>query len=483
VLIVAYELLIEAVGNETRIVLSKNGSPTELIIENLDRESLVGNIYVGKVEAYSKALGAAFIDIGEAKAGFLAVKAKPFPVEGQSLLVQVSRDGYRSKGPQVSQDLSIAGRFLVYSPFRPGVSISKKINNETEKERLVEILAGLVSGEEGLIARTAAEHISHEILSNELNLLKKNWENISILAAERKAPALIRRDLNPVPKVLRDQPLPELSAIIINGLQAFSEASDWCKAFAPELLQRMSLYRGHISLFDTKGCNDVFDSVTGRFVGLPSGGALVIDRTEALTVIDVNSGGYLRGSTPRDNAYSVNLEAAEEICHQIRLRNIGGMILIDFISLEDEKAWAEILETIGRHLAKESGFARCLGKTNGGLVEIVRRRSRPEISEYLVEACHSCDGSGLQKTTDAAVFSLLTQLRQTSAAAPMGSILIVVSPEISDSLEKSYGTGAALAAAIGIGRIIEWRSDPDLTGNRYQVSLSENKLLENKDEF
>jgi len=465
------EMLIETVGDETRIVVLRDGEPFDLFIERGARKSLVGNIYLGRVETVSKGIGAAFVDIGENKAGFLPLRMDRVPAEGEAVRVQVTRDGYREKGPQLTHDLSVAGRFLVYAPEGGRLSVSRQIDSPKEQERLTAVLRGLAQDTEGLIARTVSAGASEDRLKAELEALRATWAGIDKTGAQKTAPALLHRDLPPTAKAVRDHAAPDIDRIVIHGGEAFADAKGWCDIFAPEIGDVLQNHRGQFSLFDDYSVGEIFKSVTERSVPLASGGGIVIEPTEALTVIDVNSGRYLGGGSPRENALKINLEAAHEICRQIRLRNIGGMIIIDFIRLDDDPAWDEILETMRNALGNDRVPARLLGKTEAGLVEIIRRRTRPALSEILSRNCMACDGTGSEVHPEAAIFALAAELRQAASAGPLGPISIEGSPEIVECLSGAYGTGAGMAAAIGVGRALEWRIDPQLTGAQYRVSI------------
>ena len=467
------EILVEVVGDEARVIVLEDGIPVDLIIERETKKSLIGNIYKGRVETINRGLGAAFIDLGEQTTGFLPVDQDDYPVEGESVWVQVRRDGYKSKGPQVSCSLSLAGRFTVFSPYSGKNSVSKKIEDEAERTRILDILSNLVEGEEGVIARTASELEPKDDFSREIRCLREIWSVVRSRGEIAETPSLLHRESKLVVKAIRDYAGSEIDQITISPPTSFLEVKSWCEFFAPELVKKLVTHQGVASLFRQRGLHSLFDEVSEPLVPLPSGGALVIDQTEALTVIDVNSRGYSSGKSPKDNASRINLEAAVEICRQIRLRNIGGMIVIDFIGLDEEEMGLQrVTQVLEERLSQDKVSARLLGKTNAGLIEIIRRRTRPPISEFLREPCPACQGSGSSIQAASAIFNLIDEIKQTAEFGNPGQILIYVSQNISDHLEKLYQTGEKLASAIGVGRVLSWKVDNKLINGEYQISIT-----------
>ena len=467
------EILVEVVGDEMRVILLDDGIPADLIIERETKKSLVGNIYKGRVETINRGLGAAFIDLGEQNAGFLPVDRDDYPIEGESIWVQVRRDGYKSKGPQVSRSLSLAGCFTVFLPHGGKNSVSKKIEGDAERTRILEILSSLVEGEEGVIARTASEFELKDNFLREIRCLREIWSEVRCIGEIAETPSLLHRESKPIVQAMRDYAGLKIDQITISPSALFSEVKSWCKIFAPELVKKLVRHQGAASLLHQRDLKGLFDEVSEQLVPLPSGGALVIDQTEALTVIDVNSRRFSSGQNPKDNALKINIEAAVEICRQIRLRNIGGMILIDFIGLdEEEMGLQEVSQVLEERLSQDRVSARLLGKTNAGLIEIIRRRTRPPISEFLKEPCQVCHGSGSSIQAASATFGLIDEIKQTAENGQAGQILIHVSQNISDHLDKLYQTGEKLASAIGVGRVLNWKVDNRLINAEYQISIT-----------
>lgn len=466
------KILVEKTGTDTRIAIIQEGTLIDLIIDRDSRQSRVGRLYLGRVQRVVSGIGAAFVGFGDGKAGFLPLSdLEAVPAEGEKLLVQVTRDAYREKGAQLTPRLSLPGRYLVYAPMGRRVSVSRQIKDEGEEQRLLDILEGLRSEDEGFIARTAAKNISEQVLSREAEALRSVWRDIDQRAGSETPPSCLFGDENPVVQAIRDHASDALETVLVSDADQLAAGRDWCRQFAPEIEQKLALADHDRSLFVAHGIDEEIDLALSTRVPLPSGGGIVIEPTEALTVIDVNSGRYVDGSTPEDNALTTNFEAAEEIARQIRLRNIGGMIIVDFIHSEIDQIWSQIIERLERALAHDRVYARVVGKTGAGLVEIIRRRTRPALSELLLRRCVSCAGSGQVLAADEVVNRIVHEIRQTALNGPPGPITISVHSEVAILLDRLYSSAENASAALGIGRALYWESSGSMDIADFEINV------------
>ena len=433
----AREMLIEKEGNELRAAILDNGWLVDLFIERETRSSIVGNIYLGRVERVIEGIGAAFIDIGRDKSGFLPL-TKSYssgPIgsplaEGNMVFVQAKRDGFREKGPQLSREISLPGRFLVYAPAGDRLSVSRQIENQDERERLLKIINKISEKDEGFVIRTVSEGLDPRTIAAEANYLRERWKKILIKRKGIEAPAIIFSELSAMQKAIRDNAQDDVVNIRFDHGGVFKEAKNYCETFYPELVERLSYEQSCTPLFDQFGIGEAIDTALSKNAPLPSGGGLVLESTEALTAVDVNSGHYIEGSSPDENARKTNLEAAVEVSRQVRLRNLGGLIVVDFIHMQDEEGWEEVLEVLRKSFSRDRVRCRVVGRTEGGLVELIRRRSRPPLSETLLTRCPECDGGGHVWRTDSLVFDVLRSLRREAALGVPGRFRLSVSPEI-----------------------------------------------------
>jgi len=451
------ELLIDCDGGELRVAVMADGRPRDLIIESTVRASLVGNIYLGRVRRVLPGLGAAFVDIGEPRAGFLPLRARadddetaPALGEGAVVSVQVVRDAYGKKGPQLSRRLTIAGRYLVYAPDSARVTISRQIEDEAARDRLLEIAERLVEGAEGFVVRTAAWGAAEAAIGAEAPLLRHAWAALGVARDQAEAPALLHREPGPVERALRDHGRPDIDAIRIAHGAELEAARRFCRLFAPDLLDRLSPHGDAAPLFEAHGVEDAIATALERRVGLPSGGAIVIDQTEALCAIDVDSARYSGGGDPLGAAFATNLEAAAEIPRQVRLRNIGGLIVVDFIHAEDDEQWDRVLSVLADGFADDRNPCRVLGRTAGGLVEMTRRRRRAGLRETMFASCEACEGTGQERRPATVAADIMRALRRDVHTLPGDGLAVHADALVIEALCGLHAGGDdGLSRAIG----------------------------------
>ncbi len=423
------DILINITPQETRVALVMQGAVQELHIERTLSRGMAGNVYLGKVVRVLPGMQSAFIDIGLERAAFLHVadiwearahdghNAALAPIErllydGQAITVQVVKDPIGTKGARLSTQISIAGRMLVYLPQDPHIGISQRIEKESEREMLRQKVRRLQHPEErgGFIIRTMAEDASDEDLAMDIDYLRKTWTTITQLAKTKPAPMLLYQDLNLAQRVLRDFVSDGTSAIQVDSRENFIKLEQFGTLFTPSVLSRLVHYTGERPLFDLYGVEAEIQRSLGRRVDLKSGGYLIVDQTEALTTIDVNTGSFVNGRNFDDTIFKTNLEAAHAIARQLRLRNLGGIIILDFIDMENTEHKSAVLTELHKALSRDRTKVSVSNFSALGLVEMTRKRTRESLAHILCETCPACSGKGQVKTARTICYEILREL-------------------------------------------------------------------------
>ncbi|MEZ5739463.1 MAG: ribonuclease G [Burkholderiaceae bacterium] len=459
------EILINSTAHETRVALTQQGALQELHIERTSSRGLVGNIYLGKVSRVLPGMQSAFIDIGLERAAFLHVAdvwqarsdEPPTPVEkllyqGQVLMVQVLKDPLGTKGARLTTQISIAGRLLVYLPQDPHIGISQKIGNETERSHLRELMYKLVPPNEegGFIVRTSAGDAAEAELVADIDYLRKRWNQILELTRLHPAPMLLYQELSLAERALRDLATAATQQIIVDSAPAHERLREFSRAYTPDMLERLTLFRSERPLFDIKGVEEEIEKALSRRVDLKSGGYLIIDQTEALTTIDVNTGSFVSGRNFDDTVFKNNLEAAHAIARHLRLRNLGGIIIVDFIDMTQPEHRVTVLDELQRALERDRTRTSVGGFTSLGLVEMTRKRTRESLAHILCEACPGCRGAGQIKTAQSVCYEILREIqREASQFNPREFRIIGSQPVIDLFLDEESQPLALLGDAIG----------------------------------
>ncbi|MBV8633526.1 MAG: ribonuclease G [Burkholderiaceae bacterium] len=426
------DILINITPQETRVALILQGAVQELHIERTLSRGMAGNIYLGKVVRVLPGMQSAFIDIGLERAAFLHVadiwEAKPhdgqngqgsapIPIErllfdGQALTVQVVKDPIGTKGARLSTQISIAGRMLVYLPQDAHIGISQRIENEAEREALRAKVQKLMHPEEkgGFIIRTMAEDATDADLAADVEYLRKTWATITQQAKANPAPALLYQDLSLAQRVLRDFVNDDTTTIQVDSRENFQMLQQFGNTFTPSVLPKLTHYTGERPLFDLYGVEEEIERALGRRVDLKSGGYLIVDQTEAMTTIDVNTGSFVTGRNFDDTIFKTNLEAAHAIARQLRLRNLGGIIILDFIDMESAEHRQAVLAELNKALARDRTKISVSGFSALGLVETTRKRTRESLAHILCEPCPACSGKGQVKTARTICYEILREL-------------------------------------------------------------------------
>ncbi|MGZ3158543.1 MAG: ribonuclease G [Burkholderiaceae bacterium] len=423
------DILINITPQETRVALMVQGAVQELHIERTLSRGIAGNIYLGKVVRVLPGMQSAFIEIGLGRAAFLHVadiwaartndspNSAPTPIEkilfdGQSLMVQVIKDPIGTKGARPSTQISNAGRMLVYLPQDPHIGISQRIENEVERENLRKKVQSLLPPEEkgGFIIRTMAEEASDADLQMDVEYLRKTWATITQLAKTKPAPSLLHQDLNLAQRVLRDFVNDETSSIQVDSRENYQMLEQFATTYTPSVLPRLQHYTGERPIFDLHGVEEEIQRALGRRVDLKSGGYLIVDQTEAMSTIDVNTGSYVNGRNFDDTIFKTNLEAAHAIARQLRLRNLGGIIILDFIDMENNEHKTAVLAELNKALSRDRTKISVSGFSALGLVEMTRKRTRESLAHILCEVCPACEGKGQVKTARTVCYEILREL-------------------------------------------------------------------------
>lgn len=418
------EILINVTPQETRVAILEQAVVQEVHIERTSQLGLVGNIYKGKVCRVLPGMQSAFVEIGLNRAAFLHIadilerddeQQKPIQellYEGQPLMVQVIKEPIGSKGARLTTQISIAGRFLVYLPEQEHIGVSQRIESEEDREALRNRLIVLLpeGHQGGYIIRTLAETATDDELLADLDYLRKAWENI--LEASQTAPlaSLIFQDINLPLRVLRDFVHADTSKIAVDSRETFQKMREFASSYASGVLDRLVHYPGERPLFDLRGVEDEIEKALSRKVELKSGGYLIFDQTEALTTVDVNTGGFVSGRSLEDTVFKTNLEAALTIARQLRLRNLGGIIVIDFIDMDDEDHQAAVMEELTKEVSRDRARTTISGFSGLGLVEMTRKRTRESLARVLCEPCPCCSGRGELKTAQTVCYEILREI-------------------------------------------------------------------------
>lgn len=476
------ELLIDHVPGETRAAFVSNGRLDDLIIERDARPSLVGRIYRARVDRVMPGIRGAFILIGRGEPAFLSFNrdrspAAPGPLtDGATVLVQVTRDAHGEKGPQVTRRLSLPGRYIVYVPSQREITLSRRLIDEREIRRLRGVLSGLLEPDEGVILRTEAIGADPELLARELAALRADWRAIEDGYGREGDIAEIASVPSLGVRMLRDRVGPDTERVVFNDRALRAEAEAYCERFLPEFAARLELHTGPDALFEECDIEAEIEVALDRRVRLPSGGEIVIDRTEALTAIDVNSAGFSSGTGREDTALRINLEAADEIGRQLRLRGIGGVIIIDFISFDRNANWKRVTDALEQSLRQDGTPFEVFGVTHTGLVEMTRRRQRRTLAAVCLESrgpdAHGLGSSAARNAETLACDAMRLAIADTRGGAP-GTVTISARADIYDRLNGDADGSPGRAAALGrqIGRPVKLERLKESAAVPYQISV------------
>jgi ribonuclease G len=467
---VKVDFLVNAHPDVTRIAILEDGRLMELIVERADGRRIVGNIYLARVNAVLPGMQAAFVDIGLERSAFLhvsdvrvggldarafaqsLVEEKPLQAgeggnqsieelirRGQEILVQVTKEPIGTKGARVSTRISIAGRYVVSMPGDPVAGVSRKIGDRRERSRLREIVSRVRSDGFGIIARTAGSEQDEDSFKADVERIVERWHEIGDLALKSRAPSLLHQEYDVVTMTIRDLVAGDMTSFLTDSKEVYSVARNYLKRISPELAEKVRLYRGKTPVFDHYGIEGEIAQLMNREVPLKSGGSLVIEQTEALVAIDVNTKRYVGKKSQENTILKTNLEAAREVARQLRLRDIGGIIVIDFIDMDVEEHREKVLNTLRSELGRDRSPTKTCQVSSLGLVEMTRKRVRPSLVQSLSEPCGHCGGSGRVLSALSAATRLERFLERASLRKNHRSVVVSVHPELAAYLLSEEG--------------------------------------------
>lgn len=473
---------------EARVAILENGLVQDLHIERRARRGHVGNVYSGRVARVMPGMQAAFVDIGLGRNGFIhladvigagaAAEARiaDHLREGQLITVQVLKDPLGAKGARLSAELSVSARYLVYMPGRDHVGVSQRIEDAGERERLQGALAAALAQEQeglaqeglapgGYILRTAAEGAGVAEIGADLRYLKRLWAVVARRQSAAAGPRLLYEDL-PLPlRAVRDFARQGIERIVIDSRENFTALRDFCLKYMPEVAGLVEYYDGERALFDRRGVEDDIQRALQRVVMLKSGGHLVIDQTEAMTTIDVNTGSFVGRHKQEDTLFQTNLEAASALARQLRLRNLGGIIIVDFIDMRDAEHRRQVHRALEKAMARDPARNKITGVSELGLVEMTRKRTRESLERILCEACPSCAGRGVLKTVETVCYEIFREILRAARACESGELRVLACPAVIEGLE-SFKAGELKSFT---APTISFRAEPDYGREHFDI--------------
>lgn len=488
------EILINVTPRETRLALIENGLLQEIYLERRSRSGYVGDIFLGKVVRVMPGMEAAFVDIGLERAAFLhsadiaPIGADGLEVkdespgdislllrEGQMIVVQVAKDPIGSKGARLTTHLTLPSRHLVFLPRNLHIGISQRLEDEVERNRLQSLLETCVEKEDlrdkaGFIIRTAAEGASEEELLEDIRFLRKLWAAVERRIGKSKDIRVLYRDLPLYLRAVRDLITPGIEKIRVDTNDAYEEITTFVQDFIPDFKDRVELYRGERPIFDLYGIDDEIDKALGRQVKLKSGGDLIIDQTEAMTTIDVNTGAYLGSKNHAETVLKTNLEAATAIARQLRIRNLGGLIILDFIDMEDPEHQRQVLRTLTKALEKDYARTSVTTISELGLVEMTRKRTRESLGQILCSTCPVCEGRGRLKTPETICYEIFREIVRVARVYENDELLVMASQVVVDRLLDDESSTLADLQVL-TGKTIRFEVEPMYTQEQYDVVL------------
>ena len=481
-----HEILLNVTPLETRVAVVEEGLLQEILIERARQLGLVGNIYLGKVARVLPGMQACFVDVGLERCAFLHVKDVPVAdidsksliqtlvTEGQDLLVQVIKDPVGNKGARLTAEVSLAGRYLVLMPFASHIGISKRIEDKCTRDHLKSIVKKALASQAldcGVIVRTAGDGHTAEDFERDLDYLKRVWDDIRKEQKEAKSPALIFEELPLTHRLIRDQIRRDTIRVWIDSLETFNRLSQFVSKFMPDLAHLMQHYQGDQPLFDVYQIEEEIEKALSCRIDLRSGAYLVIDQTEAMTTIDVNTGRFVGKQTLEHTRFRTNLEAAVAIGRQLRLRNLGGIVAVDFINMENEDYQRQVLRMLERSIEGDSVKTRISELNELGIVILTRTRSRGCLSDLLQESCPQCQGTGQIKTAETVCYEIFRAVMQAYRSYSAKITTIIAAPSVIDRLIDDESDSLADLETF-IHRPIRLQVDSSFSQDRFEVVVS-----------
>ncbi|WP_165312372.1 ribonuclease G [Vibrio ziniensis] len=485
------ELILNVTPSETRVAMIEGGVLQEIHIEREAKRGIVGNIYKGKVSRVLPGMQAAFVDIGLDKAAFLHAsdivphtecvaenEKQQFQVrdiselvrQGQDIVVQVVKDPLGTKGARLTTDITLPSRYLVYMPGSAHVGVSQRIESETERNRLKSVVAQYCDENGGFIIRTAAEGADEKELAQDAAFLKRLWTKVMERRAKYKNRSTLYGEPGLSQRIIRDFVGTELTSILVDSRLEFENLKEFTSEFVPELTDKLELYEGDKPIFDMYDTENEIQRSLERKVELKSGGYLIIDQTEAMTTVDINTGAFVGRRNLEETIFNTNIEATQAIARQLRLRNLGGIIIIDFIDMASDDHRKRVLASLDAALSKDRVKTNINGFTQLGLVEMTRKRTRESIEHVLCSTCPTCEGRGAVKTVETVCFEILREITRVNRAYDSDKFVVYASPAVADTLhgEESH---ALAELELFIGKEVRIQAEPLYIQEQFDVVM------------
>jgi ribonuclease G len=486
---VSEEILVNVTPMEARVAVVENGAAQDIHIERQASRGIVGNIYAGRVLRVMPGMQAAFVDIGIERSAFIHLadvlgsgsrslaeeRVADHLREGQLLTVQVLKDPLGQKGARLTTQLSVSTRYLVYMPQSDHVGVSQRIEDPEERGRLQQVLASALDGESmqgegGYILRTVAEGAGEAEIGADLRFLKRLWDVVVRRAQAAREPQLLYEDLPLQLRTVRDLAKPGIQRILIDSQENYVALREFCIKYMPEIADLVEHYDGERPILDLYGIEEDIQRALDRVVPLKSGGHLVIDQTEAMTTIDVNTGSFVGRRNQDETIFKTNLEAATALARQLRLRNLGGIIIVDFIDMRDPEHRRQVHRALEKAMARDPARNKITGVSELGLVEMTRKRTRESLERLLCEECPSCSGRGVLKTAETLCYEIFREILRDARAYETGGLMVIAAQAVVDRLldEESANVGDLESF---IGRSISFRAEPDYAQEQFDIVL------------
>ena len=481
------ELLINVTPMECRVALVENGTVNELFVERNAKRGLVGNIYKAKVVRVLPGMQAAFVDIGLSRTAFLHINDMIWPRNqptpnvfdllqpGQILTVQVMKDMLGTKGARLSTDLSIPSRYLVMMPYGHHTGVSQRIESEEERDRLRSIIERIQAEHKlpgSVIVRTAAEGIEEAAIAQDMAYLAKLWEFIQRKQKNVVVPSLIFEELPLPQRIIRDLANEDTVKIQVDSREVFAKLQEFVAEFVPNMTDRLKHYPGECPIFDLYNAETDIQKALQTRVALKSGGYLMIDQTEAMTTIDVNTGSYVGGRSLEDTVFKTNMEATQVIVRQLRLRNLGGIIIIDFIDMQEATHRDEVLKQFEKVLERDHAKTKITQVSELGLVEMTRKRTRESLEHLLCESCPTCQGRGYVKSAETVCYEIFREiLRYARDFESQTDFTVVAHPSVVDRLLTVEATAVSDLEHF-VKRVIKFQVENLYTQEQYDIILN-----------
>ncbi|MEP7344179.1 MAG: Rne/Rng family ribonuclease [Gemmatimonadaceae bacterium] len=503
------EILINSTARETRVAILEDDQLVELLVDRPEARRMVGDIYVGRVDAVLPGIQAAFVDLGTEKSAFLHAsdlvfgedadedddeddesegeedaptegggrrgrRAEAPPIQdvlkkGQDLIVQISKEPISTKGPRVTAQVSLAGRFLVYMPHASRVGVSRKIGDRAERQRLRQMVEAVLPPKEGgVIVRTVGEEATQETFDRELSTLMGQWKKIKRKTHFVRAPSLLHRETSLTRGIIRDLFSTKIEKVQADSKQIYNEIIEYLKGVAPDLVERIHFYEGTVPLFDRSEIESEIRDLFKRRCDLPSGGYIIVEPTEALVSIDVNSGRFTGKKDPEKTSLKTNMEAAREIARQLRLRDVGGIIVCDFIDMETKSNRERVLQELRVNLGRDRARTKAFAVSDLGLIEMTRQRVRQSHLQSMTDSCQTCHGTGRVFTPETIIRRVERSIKRMGVEGKRDHLLVKLHPDVAlYVLENEQDLMKKLEKAVGFS--LELRDDPLLRPDEFKL--------------